>query len=218
MINYIPDRDSKGNIILGKIKIAEESDNANTGGTFQAKGFEFDIQANTDIQKFDISFPFPISLFSAEWIHKPGMDGDKADFIINPDTTIGTITSDVSIGDTVINVSQTVVDNTTVGRELKLFDGTNTDDLGCVIAIDTDNLTVTVEKAATQNFTFENPTTYVKQNIYMVKGIFMEDYSMVQLGKDVVGGSYIPANYVLRLNYHNNGTAKKFRIILEYKY
>lgn len=210
-IDYLKENDTL-------VVIQEESPNATTGGTFQAIGFEFDITANATTQDFNISFPYAISLFSAEWVHKVGMDTDIADFIISPEIIIGAITEDVSIDDQTIKVSQTVLDNTKVGRELILSDGSNEESLGVVTYIDDDNSQVIMEKKATQAYSATTPT-YVKQNVYMAKNLYMEDIGGVELGKDVIGGSYIPAGYGLRMRYHNNsGMAKKFRIILEIKY
>ncbi len=200
------------------VKIEEESENAETGGTFQASGFEFNIQAGAGVQKFTVSFPHGISLFSAEWICKAGMDNDVIDFIITPDTIIGAIIAPVSIGENSISVSPTVLANTKVGRELTLWDGINTENLGRVIDIDQALSIVTMEKTTTKAFSPLSPT-YVKQNIFMARDVYLEDQGRFEVGKDIIGGSYIPANYPLELRYNNVSTlAKKFRAVLELKY
>lgn len=192
-----------------------------TGGRYQAQSFEFDI--THDIGTWDsmeVSFPYPTSLFSTEWINETLFENDIVKVEVAPNTIIGSISSNVSVSDTVINVSQTVVDNIRLGYLLNLFDGTNSDDLGRVIDIDKDALTVTVETASTIAFASSTPT-YARMTIQFIPHIMLKGLGRVELAKDVVGGSYIPANSPITVSYKNvegTTTGKCFSFILEYKY
>ncbi len=222
-VNVIPERDGQGRPFT-RIAIEEEfytNQQTATGGRYQARSYDFAIThaANTWAD-FDFSYPYPISIFSTEWINDPLFDGDYVRVLMAPDTITGSITFDVAVNDTVINVSQTVVDNARIGYVLALDDGTNYNDMGRVLAIDKDLLKVTMETPAANTFLAATPT-YVKQTIEFIPHILLTGKGRVELAKDVVGGSYIPANTVMRVRYKNNEgttTNKTFSFILEYKY
>jgi len=204
--------------IMADNEVVIQEEQTKTGAHYQAQSFELSVPASTGWHELNISFPFPISMLSAEWIGKTDYDGDSAQFIIAPDTTTGAIASDVAALDTVINVAQSVIDNTQVGYHLKLDDGTNVDDLGRVVSIDDGANQVTMETAAVNSFLAATPT-YVKQTVKMVPHICLHPSGRVQLGESKIGGSYIPANTVIRLRYNNlTGTAKTFSVIIEYLY
>jgi len=200
-----------------RVKIIEETESSDTGGSYQAQSFEVVVPASGGWYEQQFSFPFPISLFSAEWIHKSNMEGDNVEFEIAPDTITGVITADVAQDDTVISVQATVTGNAKVGRFIVLDDGT-VEDMGRILSISESSGTLTMETPASRSLLASAPT-YVKQTIKMVPHIHLESMGRVELGKDVIGGSYIPANYPLCVRYQNNeGTAKVFSFIIEYKY
>ena len=192
-----------------------------TGGRYQAMSVEFDITHAQDTwASTTVSFPYSTSLFSTEWINEALFEGDVVKVEVAPDTIVGAITADVAVDDTEISVSQTVVDNMRRGFLFNLFDGTNSEYLGRVLAVDKDALTVTVETAATQAFTAATPTK-VRQTIQFIPHIMLKGLGRVELAKDVVGGSYVPPNAPIVVSYKNvEGTTagKCFSFILEYKY
>ncbi len=199
-----------------EILIKEE--NIRTGGHYQAQSYELDVPASTGWVTKDISWPIPVSILSAEWVNRSEYNHDEAEFQIAPDTIIGTISVDVSVGTTEITVSSTVIDNAEVGYYIILTDGANSDDCGRIISIDSDNSKITVETATTNSFASATPT-YVKQTVKMVPHMQLNANSRTQLGESKIGGSYIPANKILRLRYNNtDGVAKTFSFILEYLY
>jgi hypothetical protein len=192
-----------------------------TQGEYQARSFEMQIDnAQGTTKEYDIVFPYAVSVFSAYFVCKSHHSRDIVEAIIAPDTIIGAITSDVSIGDTEINVQQSVIDNLKLGYHVKLFNGVDADDLGQVIAINKLENKITLENATTFSFSASSPT-YVMMNIYFVKNFVLADAYRLDLGKDIIGGSALPANVPLRLKYTNREgttTDKYFNIVLEYKY
>jgi hypothetical protein len=53
----------------------------------------------------------------------------------------------------------------------------------------------------------------------MLPQLYFDGLGRVEIGKDAIGGSYIPANMKIKIYYkNNNGEAKKFRFIIEYKH
>lgn len=204
------------------VKVLEEDSNPNkqTQGHFRAKTLAFDVPVGAEWHYTNFTFPFSISLLSMEYVGINALIDDRIRVDIAPDTTTGTITSDVNASDTVINVSQTVIDNIQIGYTLKLDDGTNVDDLGYVIAYDKTNLTVTVDNAAVNGFLASTPT-YVKQTIPILDEIEI-DYTTasITIGATKIGGSYLPANTPISFGYFNGDASagKRFRAILEYLY
>lgn len=136
--------------------------------------------------------------------------------LIAPNTIIGTLTGNIPAGAiSGIPVSQTVIDNTAIGFCLEFVDGgsTATNNVGrviAVIAIDTDNNEITIETATTQGFTAASPT-YVRQTVEMIPNYVIGDAK--------IGGSYLPANTTVRVEYtNNNGSTGYFYPKIEYLY
>jgi len=203
------------------VVIQEEPPWSDTGGTYRVQSYEIVVdQAQGTWKDYDITFPYPVSLFSAEWFNKVENDGDIVQCVAAPDTVIGAITSDVSIDDNVIDVSETVMTYAARGTALALDDGVNYCNLGEIINIDYENSQVTTTYLADNNFLASTPT-YVKQSVFMMPHMYLTGVGRIDIGKDAVGGSYLPANTIFRIRYQNNEgttTNKIFSFILEYKY
>ena len=90
--------------------VIQEEAIPSTGGHYAFHSEKMTAAANT-ITTHDITFPININILASKVHITADMEGYIISWSISPDQTIGTITSDVSIGDTVINVSQTVVDD-----------------------------------------------------------------------------------------------------------
>lgn len=208
--------------IVDTIQILEEDpdENRRTGGHFRAKTLAFDVPIGAEWHYTNFTFPYPISLLSMEYVGINALIDDRILINIAPHTTIGSITSDVTASDTVINVSQTVLDNVEVGYKVELDDGTNVDDLGWVLAKDDIAGTITVETAAVNGFLATTPTL-VKQTIPILDEIEI-DYTTasITIGATKIGGSYLPANTVIEFGYFNGDASagKRFRAILEFLY
>lgn len=201
-----------------EVKVLEEDETNRTQGHYQSRGLEMSIPASTGLHTADFSFNYPISLMSMEYVPEASMDGDYFDATVGPETIIGTITSDVTASDTVINVSQTVLDNIQIGYLVHLDDLTNKDALTEVTAIDKVAGTITVATGAVNGFAAATPT-YVKQTVLMAKNIRLSGTVRIELGSTKIGGSFLPANTAIRITYNNiSGTAKTFAAIAEYLY
>lgn len=201
-----------------EVVVVEE--NVKTGGHYQTKSIEADVPAGAGWHTLvDHSWPFPISMLSANARIRSNSDKDEIAVLIAPDTVTGTITADVAASATVIDVAQSVIDNVSLGYCLKLSDGTNEDDLGRVVAIDKGAKQVTVETATVNAFAAATPT-YVKQTIQMAPHVELTDGHIMSIGESKIGGSHIPANTVIRLRYNNvpGGGTKRFSVCFEYLY
>lgn len=205
--------------IIKENKIIVQEENIPTGGHFRAISKSIDLigTEQNNIKNTDFSFKYNISALAIEFVSDSNNQGDMIEMVIGPDSGIGYITSDVSINDTVINVDNDVLTYVQIGYKVKLFDGTNIEDLGLVLSIDKDNKTITVENPSTQTFSATTPSTGVLLNAYVI-----EDYTIGKpgrwvIGESKIGGSFIKANTTIRFIYHNNtGGAKNFTAQLEY--
>ena len=122
-----------------------------TGGNPQLHSVAFDALPN-QVTSNTWQSPFAINIISSYTM--PGTEniGDLLTVEVGSNTTIGTITADVGISDTVITVGKSVIDNIALGYWVRLDDATNQEDLGRVINVDKTNLQITVETASTQAF------------------------------------------------------------------
>jgi len=201
-------------------KIQEET--VETGGHFKLATKVLNISASTT-EEVDYIWPIPISILAVYYVSQAVHEGDGLEMIISPNKTIGTITQPVVATDTVITVSDTVIGNACLGFYLKLSDGSNTDDLDRVVAVDKINKTVTVETAAVNAFA---AGASVIQNIYMAGGPAgsTETYEIGpawarMIGESKIGGTHVPANTTLRVRYiENKATSKKIVFKIEYLY
>jgi hypothetical protein len=210
-----------------EVKIQEEA--TPTGGSFRCDTVSFDATASTTTT-FDYSWPIPVGILSVAfhplgaqkpdgtWDADESQEGDTFSICIAPDTTIGAITANVAASATIIDVQQSVIDNIKIGYYVKLTDGTNTDDCGRVLSIDSVNLKITVETATTNAFEAATPT-YVQMTVYMIKDFEIGYLGRYSIGDDKIGASHLTANTVARVNYVNNTAAqKRVRFLVEYLY
>jgi hypothetical protein len=197
-----------------KVKIVEEQVDNQTQGHFQATTIDLYISGVTGETYTDISFPYPVSLFSSEWLVAESQIGDSAEFQIAPNTICGVLRQEHSSGDTTLYVNDTVFTqaNIMLGYYIKV----NGQELGRVIAKDQNNLTITVENGLSTNLSAMTPVMFT---VKVVPHWRFNAPGFCSVGESKIGASFIPANTTMRMVYHNNtGTAKWFAISLDYLY
>jgi hypothetical protein len=161
---------------------------------------------------FSISFPIEISLYSASTIIKDSMEGDEAELHIGDETMVAVAAAPVAIGATVIAVNST--EHFKVGYWTFIDDGTNKDVLGRVLEIG-DN-SITVETETEHAFAAMTP---VKIQMKMGHDLKFAGSGAVSFGNNMIGGTPIPANTEIHVEYTNNeGSAKNMMLMLEYRY
>lgn len=201
-------------------EIKEES--VPTGGNFQARTLNIiDAPANstTIVNK---SWPIPIGVLAVYFVTTADHEGDELEVDISPDTLVGTITSNVTAGDTVLNVSSTVIENIKLGYYVQLsttpvaenLGSSTTDNLGEVIAIDKDASTITVDIPATNSFT---APAYIYMTVKMVTDYMIGPPWEYVIGESKIGASHLPANTTVRLHYKNNSPSATKTIIFKFE-
>jgi hypothetical protein len=187
-----------------------------TAGHYNVMGFNFDVAASTE-DHHEVSFPFAIRP-NTLWI-TPITDGDTGYLRIGADngTVVGNITADITAADTVINVSQSVVDNVDPGYYVMIHDGTNTD-FQRVDAVDKVAKTITL-KAGTANAYAAATPTYIGLVIQLGESLEFTGGTPILFAAHAHGGPLVPANTPIRLYYNNVHTSQvRVRAKLEYWY
>lgn len=183
------------------------------GDNFKWDTVAFTATANTTTTH-SFSYPFDINMLEATILSSSENTGDNMSWVVSENTTIGAITANVSVSDNVINVSSTVIDYIQVGFKANLFDGSNTEDLGYVISIDSENSTITTENASTQAFSAATPT-YVRMSIYFVDNIEFGHAGRHEIGGSKIKSTFVPANTVVKCYYVNNSASDDKRIVAD---
>lgn len=207
-------------ISTAQIKIKEE--NIPTGGNYQASTAAFENMTGATGASFvvDKSWPHPISALNISVEVSQDNFGDMMEVVVGPDTIIGVLTASADAGATGLNVSQTVIDNTSIGYYLELVEGVTTHNCGRVIAIDHVNNVIQPEIPPEVSFSAASPT-YVRQSVFVVKDFKCGMPQKYDIGATKIGGSYVPANTIVRGIYTlNNPTEspKNFIAMIEYLY
>jgi len=182
-----------------------------TEGYFETEHIEMSIPSGTpgDVTEHDVVWPMDIILWKTLLTPTSDMINDQLSAVASPETTVGVIGSAVNIGDTVLTVNSTVLDNTLRGFLITLDDGVNKDVLGRCIAKDDVNSTITVDTATSYAYAIGTP---VKISVYIIKDLFITDTNIIEIGGKGLKGKSVPAGLILRVYYTNNsGTAKAYR-------
>lgn len=193
------------------IRVMEEE--SPTGGNFKCETIVFNASASST-QTHEVQFLFDISILAVYMVTTNDQTGDQMEVIVAPETLIGVTTAPVSAGNTVISVSNTVIENIYKGYKVIITDGVNTDSLGYVISKDPVASTVTVQTAATHSFA---AGSLVKISVYYVENYEFGPAWEYVIGESKIGASKLPANKIVRINYTNNGQAQK-RIVIKLEY
>jgi len=197
-----------------KVKIMEEQYHGLTQGHFQSCTIDLEIPSETGSTYEDLSFPYPVSLFSSEWLVAENQISDIAEFHIAPNTVCGVLRQPHSSGDTTLYVNDTVF--TQADMMLGYYITINGQELGRVIDMDKVNLTITIENPLDTDL---SAMTYIMFTVKVVPHWRFSAPGFCSVGESKIGASFVPANTVMRVVYHNiTGTSKWFTISLDYLY
>jgi hypothetical protein len=137
---------------IKELQIKEETPSGPpTNGRFRIHGFEINAISNQSTIK-DFSWKYPISALNIKFMTTIQNIGDILNAFIIPCINIAKLETAQSIGDTVLNISSTTIQNISVGYFVMIMDGTNTQDLGLVIAKNTESNQITVQSPLLTNF------------------------------------------------------------------
>lgn len=192
-----------------------------TQGIHKTKGYEFNIPAGTpgDLTTFDLTWEHPITLLNGDLDVLTANIGDDVEGWVIPYTPVGAITAPVSVGDTVISVTNTVLQNVYIGFNVVLREVLVTTDLGICKDKDYANGTITV---STPSVNAHNPATptYVNMIVKVVESLHIRTQRVYEIAKKKLGGKNIDnSKAFFQVRYTNNdGAAKKLAFTFEYLY
>lgn len=117
-----------------------------------------------------------------------------------------------------LTVSPTVTQNTQIGFYLTLDNFVTNDDMGRVLYKNVQTNKVYMENNITHSYSAASPT-YVKQNVYILKGYEISEPWEHDIGQSKIGGAYIPADTKVTTDYTNTtGTASSVVGRVEFLY
>lgn len=198
------------------VTILEES--IPTGGHYRCETFKVTSLANS-VNSTTISFPFPITIVRGSIQVEAAQRGDFVS-VTFPNVTLGVLTADAAIADTVLHVTSDVTTNMKLGFDVVLTDGsTYVDKVGRVINIDPVAGTITIQPALTGAYTAAS-TVYVQatrafiDNVELGGGPAKEEFNS---GRQT--GASLPSNTVGTLIYNNtHGTENSVVLVVQYLY
>lgn len=200
-----------------RVKIIEE--NIPTGENFMAESHCMTYATGPNVvSNYDYSWPFPITVLDVSVVSKEENEGDEIKLCVSPDTIIGVIGIDAATGATGATVSSTVIDNLMVGYEVSLFDGATSCQCGRVVNIDTANSKISWENPTERSYEASGPT-YVRLSVYVMNNYVIGPPHIYPVGEGKIGGSYVPANTIVRAYITNKDNYSKAIIgQIEYLY
>jgi hypothetical protein len=118
-----------------------------------------------------------------------------------------------------LSVSSTVIDYTMAGYYITVDNFTNADRVGRVISVDQTNNCIYVDTNLTNSFLATTPT-YIRRSICPLKNYIIGAPSEENIGIEKIGGSYVPGDTVVTVEYKNKSTTdnKIFIGALRYLY
>lgn len=197
-------------ITTNKVQVEEDSH-----GYFETTHLLFDIPTGTpgNVTEHDVSWPMNILLWKTYLTPSSDMIGDTISVLASPETTVGVLTAPANIGDTILNVNSTVLENMYRGFLVTIDDGINKDVLGRCTNIDITNSQISVQTPLSYAFAAMVP---VKISVYIIKDIHIGSAEKISIAAKGFKGKNIPAGMIVRVYYTNNsGTVKTFRFRTE---
>ncbi len=158
------------------------------------QGIDFTCAANTTTT-YDLTFPYDIIIFNCLLLLDNDNKNDRLSVIATPNITVGAITSNISIGDTVIPISSAAITN--LNKICKI--NFNDSDEYTIVSQDLYNSTITLSAPLTSNYT---AGTIIRRNVYVVNNILLPDYQL-QIGRLNPYPTVIYAGFILRFQYTN---------------
>ena len=187
-----------------------------TGEFYRSQGFNLVIPPNTIASKV-FSWPFNITLLTFSMQLNSANEGDTVNLFVAPNTTIGSITRNITQGDTVIYVSSTVLSNIHFGHNVTITNGNQKIEMGECINIDLVNGILTCDTPA--NISIMSGA-YVQSSRHTLKDFYINSSNIIYtLANKTINGMSLPKNTNNTIYYNNtSNTSKNFAFSIEFLY
>ncbi len=205
------------NLEIRPVSIQQES--VATNGMYRYKCIKFDCSSN-GVSEHDIIFPYPITVLQAETQTNETHRGDKLDlYFVTSNSIVGTLNSNLSIGESNLYVSNSVINNMNNGLECIVTDGNNTENLGEIISICPCSNQMYTQYAVSNSYSVTSPT-YIEYRMPIIQDMWILDPRTYTVGQKKITGSSLPASTYLKMYYSNSSpnSNKELIVSLEYMY
>lgn len=185
---------------------------------YAAESILLDVLSGVTETSTKFSFPYNIGVKSATIYVTDDMVGDQIIVHEGPNTLIGYLTSPINSGDTVIYVSDTVIQNIKIGYYVDLYVPGDDEgiEIGQVIDINTNDRCLTIH---TPSQISADTDSYLSMCGKLIPRLDITCNQKIEIGKTIPTASRLPKNIPIRIIYkNNNGKAKKVSIFVEYIY
>lgn len=188
-----------------------------TQSLYAAESLILDVSAGDTVVAKSFSWPYNIAVKSATIYVTDDMIGDEMVVHEAPNTLVGYLTQPLSVGDTSVYVSESVIDNIRKAYYVGLYvPGEQGIEVGQVLEID---LKTNALKILDPSPSAADVYSYVAMCSKLIPNLLFTTTDKVEIGKTIPTASRLPANIPLRVYYkNNNGKAKKVSIFVEYIY
>lgn len=182
-------------------------------GYYQTKGLFFNCTGSSSgpyTSTFNLNFPYDVVAITSTILSHTGNAGDIVNLKLSPSGPIGVLTSNVSVGDTSLHVSSTVI-NLAAKAVLLTVDS----ETFIISSVNVMNSTVSFLSPAVST---HNTGAYVYLNIPIVDSMVLPDYpETITLGEHNPFPRYVPSTTPIVLTYLNNTAENKtLNIIFEF--
>jgi len=199
--------DETKTIIVDKIDTNIITVTEPTEGYFKCGSIEQTILSGNigDVTVFERSWPFDIMIWLVDLYVTANMVGDMISIVAKPPQIIngiGYLTQSASIGDTVLYVSQTVLDNMVHGFHIKV----GSVEVGRCDEIDKQNGCIILSPPLQVDV---NQYSVFYPVIYMVHNFKLHIPCIIDFAKKGFKGKPVPKNTAFEIRYTNNSTEQK---------
>nr|QBK92887.1 MAG: hypothetical protein LCPAC403_00210 [Pithovirus LCPAC403] len=184
-----------------RVSLVKDYNNGVSSGKFRTQSLSLDVAA-ASTGSIITSWPYPVRIYSTDIV---SFVGDIVSIYIGQSTNVGLLTANAGIGSIIITVEQSVIDDIFVGAEVELNEGATTDDLGVVLSIDAEGLTITCSIATVNSFT---TSASVLMTTVICKDVEIADPKMT-IGRSLLGSTLIPSGVQIKLEYQNISAAAR---------
>ena len=188
-----------------------------TQDLFAAESLIIDISSGDTTKAQSFSWPYNIGIKSATIYATEDMIGDELVVHEAPNTLIGYLTAALDASDSIMHVSDTVLENIRVAYYVGLYvPGEEGIEISQVLAVNLKEKTLTLR---TPSVISAPAYSYVAMCGKMIPFLLITYPGKIEIGKTIPTASRLPANIPIRAYYkNNNGKAKKVSIFVEYIY
>ena len=183
------------------ISVREQTYNAETSGSFRCETLNLTIPANSTVSE-SYTWGINIAPLVVKFISLESQYKNKINLYVAKNTPVGTLTQNLTPGQNILHVTDTVLDKMKRGYECTITDGTNFDNLGQVLDINIHEKTITIKSPTTLNNYYAG-MCYVQLTIHIIKDFMIGHAGQYSIGESKIGASYVPAGIPVTLEYQN---------------